>query len=269
MRGPIEVAVSGGVGAIPMDESPPATYDWSWRNQFASVLRRFVAEFLPSAVGLLVPWAIMLALLTLRENRCRAARLVFVVTGATLVVCAVVLPIFNGAPRYHVVLTPFLAWIGMVWLLADRLARLRALLMLGAVTGLAGFAGTVAAVAMSIELFGGERAAFEAFAAFAVVVHMGAMMGARAVCRRQFTWRKFLRWTLLWHLALPQILGLPCLAYGLASGDTAVAAMLWGMVTVGGVAVWTLQTPLMALLVMSPVLRSRVMKLFRLPDAQA
>ena len=195
-------------------------------------------------------------------------RLVPVIAGAMLVVCALVLPLFHGGLRYHVVLTPFLTWTGMVWLLADRLARLRALLMLGAIAGLAGFAGALAALAMSVELFGGERIALEAFAVFAVVVHMGAMAGARTACRRQFTWRKFVRWALLWHLVLPQIVGLPCLIYGIVSGES-VGMVLWGMLTVGGIAVWTLQTPLMGLLVMSATFRGRVTRLLRLPEAQA
>ena len=268
VRGPIEVTVSGGTGSIPLTESPPVIYNWSKRRQSAAILHRSVTEFLPRAIGLLLPWVALLALLRLRENRCRAARLVPVIAGAMLVVCALVLPLFHGGLRYHVVLTPFLTWTGMVWLLADRLARLRALLMLGAIAGLAGFAGALAALAMSVELFGGERIALEAFAVFAVVVHMGAMAGARTACRRQFTWRKFVRWALLWHLVLPQIVGLPCLIYGIVSGES-VGMVLWGMLTVGGIAVWTLQTPLMGLLVMSATFRGRVTRLLRLPEAQA
>lgn len=168
---------------------------------------------LPGIAPLLLPWLAILALLTLKPNRCGAAWLIWLPLALPLALIAAPLPMLPSGTSFLVdAVVALAAALGAVWLLSNYLARQRwfftFLLVLLALTGFSAL-GLVSQPGWS---FGIE------IVQSGIVLTMGVLVSALAValtglvCRGRYHPFGLYAWLFLWLTVLWTAIAFPILA---------------------------------------------------------
>jgi hypothetical protein len=123
--GKLNIVASSDLGALGSREGLPVTYNWA----------------LPSVAPLLLPWLVILGLLTLKPNRCAGAWLIWLPLGCVFVLTLAPPPILPSGTNFFLdVIASLAVGLAAVWLLTNYLRQQHRLLMfLSVLLALAGF----------------------------------------------------------------------------------------------------------------------------------
>jgi hypothetical protein len=170
--GKLTIVASSDLGALGARDGSPITYDW----------------VLPGVAPLLLPWLVILGLLTLKPNRCAAAWLIWLPLGCAFAL-SLAPPTFlpPGTDFFLDVIAALAIGLATVWLLSDYLKQQHRLLtFLCVLFALAGFSVLAAAAKQGWSLLSVESLQIGVVLAVGVLASALALSLAGLICRNRF-----------------------------------------------------------------------------------
>ena len=170
--GKLSIIASSDLGALGAKNGSPVVYNW----------------VLPGVAPLLLPWLVILGLLTLKPNRCAAAWLIWLPLGC---VFAFTLspPAFlpTGTNFFLDVIAALAIGLAAVWLLSNYLRQQHRLLtFLCVLPALAGFSVLAAAAKQGLNLLGIESLQVGIVLAVGILASAAALSLAGLICRSRY-----------------------------------------------------------------------------------
>jgi hypothetical protein len=193
--GQLNIVASADLGGLGAKDGSPITYNW----------------VLPGVAPLLLPWLVILGLLTLKSNRCASAWLIWLPLGCVFVFLLAFPSILPSGTNFFLDAIMALA-IGLaaVWLLSNRLRRQhRFVTFLCILPALAGFSLLAMLAKQCLNLRYIESMQTAITLAVAVAASSAAMSVTGWICRREFRPVFCGFWLLLTVVALWLLIALP------------------------------------------------------------
>jgi hypothetical protein len=252
--GKLSLVASSDLGALGAKEGPAVIYDW----------------VLPSLAPLLLPWLVILGLLTLKRNRCAAAWWIWLPLGYVIAFTLAPLDIMPAGTDFFLdVIAALAAGLGAVWLLTDYLRRPhRFVTFLCLLLALAGFSALAFVSAQSWS-FTSETFVAGIVLAVGVVVSAVALSLAGLICRGRYRRVGLYGWLLLLLAVIWLVITGPFFLFALIASGGRVS---WGGFFVPVFALVTLHfatlLPFLILSSASPFYRQRLKALLHVtPEA--
>jgi hypothetical protein len=249
--GKLTIVASSDLGALGSKDGLPVAYDWA----------------LPGVAPLLLPWLVILGLLTLKPNRCASAWLIWLPLGCVFVL-TLAPPTFlpPGTDFFLDAIAALAIGLAAVWLLSNYLKQQhRALTFLCVLFALAGFSVLAAVAKQGLSLLTVESLQIGVVLGVGVLASSLALSVTGFICRRRFRPLGIYAWLLLLLAGIWLLLAAPFFVIALVASSGGIP---WSEFFIPVLAVATgnfaILLPFIILSSASPLFRERLKALLNL-----
>jgi hypothetical protein len=253
--GKLKIVASSDLGGLGAKDGSPVEYNW----------------VLPGIAPLLLPWLVILALLTLKPNRCVAAWLIWLPLGCVIAL-TLAPPSFlpPGTNFFLDAIAALAIGFAAVWLLSTYLRRQNRLLtFLCVLLALAGFSVLTAVSRQGLSLLTVESLQIGIVLAVAVLASAAALILGGLICRDRYRPAGLYLWLLVLLAGVWLVIAAPCFVAALVGSGGGIA---WSEFFIPVLAVATVNyatlLPFLILSSASPFFRERLKALLHVkPEA--
>jgi hypothetical protein len=209
--GKLTIVASSDLGALGSKNGSAIVYNW----------------VLPGAAPLLLPWLVILGLLTLKSNRCAAAWLIWLPLGCVLALTLSPPDFMPAGTNFFLdVIAALALGLAAVWLLANRLRRQhRFVTFLCVVLALAGFSALAAVAKQGLGLLAVETLQIGIVLAVGVLASAVALSLAGLICRNRYRPLGLYLWLLILLAGIWLVIAMPFFLIAMVSSG---ANIPWG-----------------------------------------